>query len=154
MYKGRGWTSVVPGVPHQPCRSGQDRGGVQGAGGEVVPELVAVIGKVSYLEHEADEEEREQNDPGPHQTNVEVELEVGLLVLGPGQRDVGQEPCDALVDYVGLEAESEQAVPEAPEAVTVNYYYDLNLEVTSTCYNAPDTSWEAEPASWTWRSVI
>ena len=102
------------------CRSGQHGGRVQGAGGEIVAELVAVIGEVPDLEHEADEEEGQEDDPGAHQAHVEVELEVGLLVLGPGKRDVGKEPCDALVDHVGLEAESEQAVPEAPEAVTVN----------------------------------
>ena len=102
------------------CRSGQHGGRVQGAGGEIVAELVAVIGEVPDLEHEADEEEGQEDDPGAHQAHVEVELEVGLLVLGPGKRDVGKEPCDALVDHVGLEAEGEQAVPEAPEAVTVN----------------------------------
>ena len=121
MYEGGCWSSVVPGVTDQTCRSGQDRGRVQGAGGEVVAQLVAVVGKVADLEHEADEEERKQDDSGSDETNVEVELQVGLFVLGPGQGDVGEEPGDALVDHVGLQGQGQDAVPEAPEAVTVHW---------------------------------
>ena len=102
------------------CRSCQDRRRVHGAGGEVVAKLVAVIGQISDLEHEAEEEEGQEADPGPHQTDVEVELQVGLLVLRPGQGDVGEEPRDALVDHVGLQGEGEEAVPEAPQAVAVH----------------------------------
>ena len=103
------------------CRSCKNRGRVEGAGREIVTELVSVIGKVSNLEHEADEEEGQENDACAHQAEIEVELEVGLLVLGPGERDVGQEPRDALVDHVGLEPEGQEPVPEAPQAVTVDW---------------------------------
>ena len=103
------------------CRSCKNRGRIERAGREIVTELVSVIRKVSNFEHEADEEEGQEHYASAHQAHVEVELEVGLLVLGPGQRDVGQEPRDALVDHVGLEAEGEEAIPEAPEAVTVNW---------------------------------
>ena len=99
---------------------GQHGGRVEGAGGEVVSELVAVVGKVPDLEHEADEEEGEEHHARAHQAHVEVELEVGLLVLGPGEGDVGEEARDALVHHIRLEAEGEEAVPEAPQAVTVH----------------------------------
>ena len=103
------------------CRSCKNRGRIERAGREIVTELVSVIGKVSNFEHEADEEEGQEHDAGAHQADVEIELEVRLLVLGPGQSDVGQEPRDALVDHVGLEPEGEEAVPEAPQAVAVDW---------------------------------
>ena len=103
------------------CRSCKNRGRIERAGREIVTELVSVIGKVPDLEHEADEEEGQEDDAGAHQADIEVELEVGLLVLGPGERDVGQEPRDALVDHVGLEPQGQEAVPEAPQAVTVDW---------------------------------
>ena len=103
------------------CRSCKNGGRIERAGREIVTELVSVIGKVSNFEHEADEEEWQEHDSGAHQADVEVELEVGLLVLGPGEGNVGQEPRDALVDDVGLQPEGEQAIPEAPQAVAVDW---------------------------------
>ena len=70
---------------------------------------------------EAHEEEGQEDDASAHQADIEVELEVWLLVLGPGERDVGQEPGDALVDHVGLKPQGQQAVPEAPQAVAVDW---------------------------------
>ena len=72
------------------CRSGQDTGRVQWASGQVVSQLVAVIGQVTNLEHETDKEEGQEHHPRPHQAHVQVELQVGLLVLGPGQGNVCQ----------------------------------------------------------------
>ena len=114
---------MVPGVTDEPGRSGEDRWRIQGARGQIVPELVSVIGKVSDLEHEADEEEGKEDDTSTNEANVEVQFEIGLFVLGPGEGDVGEEPRDTLVHHVGLEAEGQEAVPEAPEAVAVDWAF-------------------------------
>ena len=98
--------SVVPGVLDEPPGLGQDGGRVHGAGREVVAELEAVVSQVSNFEHEGDEVEGQEDDPGPHQAHEDVELQVGLLPVLPWQGQVDHEAWDALVDDKCLEKEA------------------------------------------------
>ena len=120
MNEGRRRAPVVPRVPHEAARPRQDRRRVHGARRQLVAQLVAVVGQIADLEHEGDEIEGEKDDTGAHQAHEEVQLEVGLLPVGPRQRDVDEEAADGAVHEVGLEGEHQEAVPQRPEAVAVD----------------------------------
>jgi hypothetical protein len=68
----------------------------------VVAQLEPVVGQVPDLEHERDEVEGQKNDPGPHQPDEDVELEVRLFPVLPWQGQVDEKPRNAFVNYVRL----------------------------------------------------
>ncbi len=105
VYEGCRRPSVVPGVADEAARLGQEGRGIHGTGRQVVAEFVAVVGEVADLEEERDEEKGEQDDAGSDETDEHVQLQVGLLPVGPGQGQVDHEPRHALVHDVGLGVE-------------------------------------------------
>ena len=89
MDEGRRGPAVMPGVPDEAFAGrGEHRWGVAGAGAQLESQLVPVIGQVADLEEKCDDVERKQDDAGAHQTHEEVELEVGLLPVGPRKSDI------------------------------------------------------------------
>ena len=84
MYKWRRGSPMMPRVSNDPTGPGQDRRRIHGAGTQLVTQFVAIVGQIADLEGEGDEEEWHQDDPGAHQTNEEVEFQVGLFALWPG----------------------------------------------------------------------
>lgn len=102
MYEWRRGAAVVPGVPDDAGGARQDAGWVHSAGGQLVAQLVAVVGQVPDLEHEGDAVKGEKDHARADHAHEDVELEVGLAAVGPRQGDVDQEAGDALVDDEGL----------------------------------------------------
>ncbi len=103
MNEGRSRTPVVPGVTNETPWLGQDGGRVHGTRRQVVAQLEPVVGQVPDLEHERDEVEGQKNDPGPHQPDEDVELEVRLFPVLPWQGQVDEKPRNAFVNYVRLQ---------------------------------------------------
>ncbi len=83
--------------------------------GQVVAELLAVVGQVADLADGRYDEERGHDDGGADEPDVRVELEVRLVV--PVERGEGEEPLDAADYEVGLEADGHDAVPDAGQVV-------------------------------------
>ena len=120
MYEGRGGSTVVPGVAEETAGTSQHRRRVHGTGCELIAQLVPVVGQVPDLEQEGDDVEREEDDPGAHETNEKVQLEVGLASVRPGEGHVDQELGHGLVDEERLEGQHQDPVPDGPEAVAVD----------------------------------
>lgn len=102
VYEGSRRASVVPGVAHEAPGLGQEGRRVHRTGRQVVAEFVTVVGQVSDLEHERDEEKGEKHDAGPDEADEHVQLQIGLLPIGPGQGEVNHEARYALVNDIGL----------------------------------------------------
>ena len=104
----RGWTAVMPSVPHEAVRRGtEERRRIAGAGAHLEAQLVPVVGEIPDFEGEGDGVKGQKDDAGADETHEEVELEVRLLAVGPRKSDVQKETRDRPINEKPVKCEHE-----------------------------------------------